>query len=176
MAIVKHDSLDKAPLNDEALSRPQKLYSKSRFTSYKVYLLSQWTQACHAIKLPWVIVCYTPITSNCFHTEMGSILEQCVHRFPRWRRANRQSILLICRDWSHRRRCLPDGDKNKVLSLSLLSLSWFLQLLSPVFYILPLPRLVLSCLLPVSLPLHVSSFLIKIRDTTRDRTWNKPET
>ena len=39
MAMVKHDSLDKAPLNNEALSRQQKLYSGSRFTSYKVYLL-----------------------------------------------------------------------------------------------------------------------------------------
>jgi len=43
--MVKHDSLDKAPLNDEALSRPQKLYCRSRFTSYKVYLLScPWPQ------------------------------------------------------------------------------------------------------------------------------------
>ena len=38
--MVKHDSLDKAPLNDEALSRQQKLYSGSRFISHKVYLLS----------------------------------------------------------------------------------------------------------------------------------------
>jgi len=43
--MVKHDSLDKAPLNDEALSTPQKLYGRSRFTSYKVYLLScPWPQ------------------------------------------------------------------------------------------------------------------------------------
>jgi len=43
--MVKHDSLDKAPLNDEALSRQQKLYSGSRFTSHKVYLLScTWAQ------------------------------------------------------------------------------------------------------------------------------------
>ena len=37
--------------------------------------------------------------------------------FPRWRRANRQSIQLIRRDWSHCPRCLPDGDKNGGLSL-----------------------------------------------------------
>jgi len=37
--------LDKAPLNDEALYREQKLYGGSRFTSYKVYLLScPWAQ------------------------------------------------------------------------------------------------------------------------------------
>jgi len=43
--MVKHDSLDKAPLNDEVLSRQQKLYSVSRFTSHKVYLLScTWAQ------------------------------------------------------------------------------------------------------------------------------------
>jgi len=35
--MVKHDSMDKAPLNDEALRRPQKLYGASRFTSHKVY-------------------------------------------------------------------------------------------------------------------------------------------
>jgi len=83
--MVKHDSLDKAPLNDEALSRPQKLYGGSRFTSYKVYfyhvldhnsclVIPQWMQACYAIKLPWAIVCYTPITSNCFHIEMQHTL------------------------------------------------------------------------------------------------------
>jgi len=38
--MVQHDSLGKAPLNDEALIRQQKLYSGSRFISYKVYLLS----------------------------------------------------------------------------------------------------------------------------------------
>jgi len=43
--MVKHDILDKAPLNDEALSRQQKLYGGSRLTSYKVYLLScPWAQ------------------------------------------------------------------------------------------------------------------------------------
>jgi len=34
--MVKHDSFHKAPLNDESLSRLQKLYGGSRFTSYKV--------------------------------------------------------------------------------------------------------------------------------------------
>ena len=82
-------------------------------------------------------------------TFYGSNLLQCVHRFPRWRPANRQSILLIRRDWSHCPRCLPDGDKNGGLSLS-----WFLQLLSPIFYTLPL---FLSFLLSVSVPLHVSN-------------------
>jgi hypothetical protein len=43
--MVKHDSLDKTPLNDEALGKQQKLYGGSRFTSYKVYLLScTWAQ------------------------------------------------------------------------------------------------------------------------------------
>jgi len=43
--MVKHDSLDKAPLNDEALRRQQKLYGGSRFTPYKVYNLScPWAQ------------------------------------------------------------------------------------------------------------------------------------
>ena len=37
--MVEHDSLDKAPLND-ALSRQQKLYGGSSFTSHKVYLSS----------------------------------------------------------------------------------------------------------------------------------------
>jgi len=45
VAIVKHDSFDKAPLNDDALSRQQKLDGGSRFTSYKVYLLlCPWAQ------------------------------------------------------------------------------------------------------------------------------------
>jgi len=79
--MVKHDSLDKAPLNDEALSKQQKLYDWNRFTSYKVYfydvpehricqVIFQWMQACYAIKLLWVIVYYTPVTSNCLHIEM----------------------------------------------------------------------------------------------------------
>jgi len=43
--MVKHDSVDKAPLNDEALNRQQKLYGGGRFTSHKVYLLScPWAQ------------------------------------------------------------------------------------------------------------------------------------
>jgi hypothetical protein len=40
VAMVKHDSFHKAPLYDESLSRQQKLYGGSRFTSYKEYLLS----------------------------------------------------------------------------------------------------------------------------------------
>jgi len=45
VAIVKHDTLDKAPLNDDALSKEQKLYGGSRFTSHTVYLLScPWAQ------------------------------------------------------------------------------------------------------------------------------------
>jgi len=43
--MVKHDSLDKAPLNDEALRRQEKLYGGNSFTSHKVYLLScTWAQ------------------------------------------------------------------------------------------------------------------------------------
>jgi len=45
VAMVKHDILDKPPLNDEVLSRQRKLYGGSRFKSYKVYLLSRpWAQ------------------------------------------------------------------------------------------------------------------------------------
>jgi len=45
VATVKHDTLDKSPLNDEALSRQERLYTGSRFTSYKAYLLScPWAQ------------------------------------------------------------------------------------------------------------------------------------
>jgi len=43
--MVKHDSLDKAPLNNKVLRRQQKLYGGNRFTSHKVYLLScTWAQ------------------------------------------------------------------------------------------------------------------------------------
>jgi len=43
--MIKHENLDKAPLNDEALSRQQKLYGGSSFTTHKVYLLScPWAQ------------------------------------------------------------------------------------------------------------------------------------
>jgi hypothetical protein len=40
--MVKHDSLDKASLNGEALRRQEKLYGGNKFTSYKdkAYLLS----------------------------------------------------------------------------------------------------------------------------------------
>jgi len=40
VSVVKHDTSDKAPLNDEAISRQQKPYSGPRFTSYKLYVLS----------------------------------------------------------------------------------------------------------------------------------------
>jgi len=43
--MVKQDGLDKAPSNDAALSRQQKLYTGCKFTSYKVHLLScPWAQ------------------------------------------------------------------------------------------------------------------------------------
>jgi len=65
--MVKHDSLDKAPLNDEAPSRQQKLYGESRFTSLKVYLLScTWAQ-----KLPGAnpvgagLLCNIVAAGNC---------------------------------------------------------------------------------------------------------------
>jgi len=38
--MIKHDSLEKALFDDEALSRQQNLNDWSRFTSHKVYLLS----------------------------------------------------------------------------------------------------------------------------------------
>jgi len=57
--MVKHNRLDKAPLNDEALSRQHKLYGGSRFTSKCTFydvpehsscqVISQWMQACCAI-------------------------------------------------------------------------------------------------------------------------------
>jgi len=68
VATVKHNSFNKAPFNDEALSREKKFHGGSRFTSHKVYLLSccqvisQWMQACYAIKMLWVIFYYTFIT------------------------------------------------------------------------------------------------------------------
>jgi len=40
VSMVKHDTLDKAQLNDEAISRQQKLCSGRRFTPYKLYILS----------------------------------------------------------------------------------------------------------------------------------------
>ena len=33
-------------------------------------MISQWMEACYEIKLLWVMVYYTPVTSNCFHIEM----------------------------------------------------------------------------------------------------------
>jgi len=67
VAVVKHDSLNKAQLNDEALSRQQKLYGGSRFISHKVYLLScPWEQ-----KLPGDILgdagllCNKAAVGNC---------------------------------------------------------------------------------------------------------------
>ena len=45
VSLVKLDTLDKAPLNDETISRQQKLYSGRRFTSHKLYiLLCPWAQ------------------------------------------------------------------------------------------------------------------------------------
>jgi hypothetical protein len=35
-----HDSLEKAPLNDDVISREQKLYGGNRLTTYKVNILS----------------------------------------------------------------------------------------------------------------------------------------
>jgi len=73
VATVKHDSLDKAPLNDEALRRQQKVYGGSRFTSYKVYLLScPWAQ-----KLPGDI----PVDAGllCNKAAMGSCLLYTCH-------------------------------------------------------------------------------------------------
>jgi len=68
MAMVKHDSFEKAPLNDNTLSRQQKLYGGGSFTSYKVYLLScPWAQ-----KLPGDILvdagllCNKAAVGNCF--------------------------------------------------------------------------------------------------------------
>jgi hypothetical protein len=77
--MVKHDSLNKALLNDEALGRKQKLYGGSIITSYKVFLLlCPWAQ-----KLPGVILVDAGLLCNkaavgkcllytyhlCFHIE-----------------------------------------------------------------------------------------------------------
>jgi hypothetical protein len=35
VSMAKHDSLDRAPLNDEVICREQKLYIGNRLTSYK---------------------------------------------------------------------------------------------------------------------------------------------
>jgi len=74
--MIKHDSLDKAPLNDDALSRQQNLYGGSSFTSHNVYILScPWAQNLPGDILDGgllhnKIVYYTPVTTNCFHIEM----------------------------------------------------------------------------------------------------------
>jgi hypothetical protein len=73
VSMAKHDSLDKAPLNDEVISREQKFYV-GNITSCKVSILScpwaqvisNWKQACHAIQLLWVTVYCTPVKSNFF--------------------------------------------------------------------------------------------------------------
>ena len=65
--MVKHDSLDKAPLNDEALSdRKSSIVGaglrNTKFIFYHVpanrscQVISQRMQACYAIKMLWVIV------------------------------------------------------------------------------------------------------------------------
>lgn len=78
--MVKHNSLDEALLNDEALCRQQKLYGGSMFTSYKMYLLS----CLSAEKLPGDILVNAGLLCNkaavgkcllytydlCFHIEM----------------------------------------------------------------------------------------------------------
>jgi len=75
----KHDSLDKAPLNEEALRRQQKLYDGSRFTLYKVHLLSCPSTQKLPGDIPWDagLLCNKAAvdncilyTSNCFHIEM----------------------------------------------------------------------------------------------------------
>jgi len=73
--MVKQDSLDKTPLNDEILSRKQKLYSGSWFKSYKVYLLScPWPQ-----KLPGDI----PVDAGllCKKAGMGNCLLYICHMY-----------------------------------------------------------------------------------------------
>jgi len=78
--VVKNDSLDKEPLNDEALDSKSSTVGAglhhTKCTFYHVpehgscEVISQWMQACYAVTLLWVIVYYTPGTSNCFHIEM----------------------------------------------------------------------------------------------------------
>ena len=75
--MVIHDSLEKAPLNYETLSKKQKLYGGSRFTSYKVYLLSS----------PWVwkLPGDNPVDAGllCNEASMGNFLlytcQLCYH-------------------------------------------------------------------------------------------------
>ena len=45
-------------------------HTKCTFVMYLSTEVARWMQACYAIKPLWVIVYYTPITSNCFHIEM----------------------------------------------------------------------------------------------------------
>ena len=79
--MVKHDHLNKAPLNDEALSRQKSstvgaglYHTKCTFHHAPEHrscqVKYQWMQAGYAIKLLWLIVYYTPVTSNCFHIEV----------------------------------------------------------------------------------------------------------
>jgi hypothetical protein len=78
-SMAKHDSLGKAPLNDEATSREQKLCWEQVNIIQSVHfimslstevarLISNWKQACHAIQLLWVTV--TLFTSIFFHIKM----------------------------------------------------------------------------------------------------------
>jgi len=78
-AMVKHDSLDKAPLNDEVLSKSSTVGTSLNHTKCTIYhvpehrscqVISQWMQASYAIKLLCVIVYCTPGTSDCFHFEI----------------------------------------------------------------------------------------------------------
>jgi len=67
VAMVKHDSLDKAPLNEEALRRQQKLYDGSRFTLYKVHLLSCPSTQKLPRNIPWDagLLCNKAAVDNC---------------------------------------------------------------------------------------------------------------
>ena len=72
--MVKHASLDKAPLNDGAISRQKSSMvgegsHHTKCTFYNVpkhrscQMMSERMKAGYAIKLLWVIVYYAPVTS-----------------------------------------------------------------------------------------------------------------
>jgi hypothetical protein len=71
--MIKHDSLERAPLDDEALCRQQNLYDGSRFTSHKVYLLS----CLRAQKLPGDILVDVGLLYN--KTAVGNCLLYTCH-------------------------------------------------------------------------------------------------
>ena len=110
--MVNYDSLGKAPLNDTALSRQQKLYGGSRFTSYtstfyqvpehiSCQVISLWMQASYGINLLCLFTTHLSplivfiLKCNTFYMPCWQILHQAQHNPCHPQRANR---FQFCRD------------------------------------------------------------------------------